>query len=91
LLFFDFQSDLLIDVVREEQRYKPMKKMMIKETPNEIQTRNKDAEKIEDPRLLQIGRKDTQKGRSATKTSTLMQSSLWQKRRTLTFFVAFSI
>jgi hypothetical protein len=45
-----------------------MKMMMIDETPNEIQTRNKDAEKIDDPRLLRIGRKDTQKGRSATKT-----------------------
>jgi hypothetical protein len=54
--------------VCEEQQYKPMKTMMIDETPNEIQTQNKDAEKIEDPRLLRIGRKDTQKGRSATKT-----------------------
>jgi hypothetical protein len=42
--------------------------MTIKETQDKIQTQNKDAEKIEDPRLLGIGRKDTQKGRSTTKT-----------------------
>jgi hypothetical protein len=38
----------------------PRKKMM-KETQNKIQTRNYYAEKIEDPRLLPIGRRDTQK------------------------------
>jgi hypothetical protein len=38
--------------VREEQQYKPMKMMTINKTPNEIQTWNKDAEKIDDPRLL---------------------------------------
>jgi hypothetical protein len=36
----------------------PRKKMM-KETQDKIQTQNYYAEKIEDPRLLQIGRKDT--------------------------------
>jgi hypothetical protein len=62
---------------------------MTNETPNEIQTRNKDAEKIEDPRLLRIGRKETQKGRPATKTSTLMQSRLWQKTTNPNFFCDF--
>jgi hypothetical protein len=56
-----------------------MNKTMINTTRNKIQTQNKDAEKIEDPGLLRIGRKDMQKGQLATKTSTLMQSRLWQK------------
>jgi hypothetical protein len=69
--------------------HRPTNKTMINNAQNEIQTRNKDAEKIEDPRLLWNGRKDTQKGRSATKTSTLMQSRLWQKWQTLTFLCGF--
>jgi hypothetical protein len=60
LLFFNLTSDRIY-AVREEQQYKPMKKMTVDETPNDIQTQNKDAEKIDDPRLLRIGRKDTQK------------------------------
>jgi hypothetical protein len=41
---------------------------IIKATQDKIQTQNKDAEKSDDLRLLRIRRKDTQKGRSATKT-----------------------
>jgi hypothetical protein len=41
---------------------------MINETQDNIQTQNKDAEKIDEPKLLQIGRKHTQNRRSATKT-----------------------
>jgi hypothetical protein len=43
---------------RQHEAVDPRKKMM-KETQDKIQTLNYYAEKIEDPRLLQIGRKDT--------------------------------
>jgi hypothetical protein len=59
--------------------------MTINETSNEIQTRNKDAEKIGEPRLRQIGRKDARKDDQRLKLNTV-QSRLWQKLRTLNFF-----
>jgi hypothetical protein len=43
---------------RQHVTVDPRKKMM-KETQDKIQTLNYYAKKIEDPRLLQIGRKDT--------------------------------
>jgi hypothetical protein len=46
----------------------PRKKKEIQETQDKIQIQNKDAEKIKDPRLLQIGRKDMRNRGSATKT-----------------------
>jgi hypothetical protein len=54
---------LRIDLISSshEQASEPGKKMMLKDTGNEIQTQNEETEKNEDPRLLQIGRKDTRK------------------------------
>jgi hypothetical protein len=73
--FFEQRSDLqatnLIEPFLDEQLAPTMNKTTINNTRKEIQTRNKDAEKIEDPRLRRIGRKDTQKGRSATKNQHL--------------------
>jgi hypothetical protein len=51
----------------KKQQHKTMKKMTIDETPNEIQTRNKYAEKIARPRLLRMEERKREK-RSATKT-----------------------
>jgi hypothetical protein len=51
---------------RQHVAVDPRKKMM-KETQDKIQTLNYYAEKIEDPRLLQIGRK-IRETRSTTKT-----------------------
>jgi hypothetical protein len=68
-LYF-FKKNLTSDriyAVLEEQQYKPMKMMMIDETPNEIQTQNKYAEKIARPRLLRMEERKCEK-RSATKT-----------------------
>jgi hypothetical protein len=56
---FDFCD--LIDAVREEQPHNPMKKMMFKDTPNQIQTRNEDAKKIARPRLLRMEERKTRK------------------------------
>jgi hypothetical protein len=66
LFFFNLTSDRIY-AVREEQQYKPRKMMTIDETPNEIQTRNKYAEKIARPRLLWMEERKREK-RSATKT-----------------------
>jgi hypothetical protein len=56
----------------------PRKKKEINETQDKIQIQNYYAEKIEEPRLQQIGRKDTRKDDQRLKLNTV-QSRLWQK------------
>jgi hypothetical protein len=57
--FFDWTADRIYDL--HEQALEPRTKMMRNDTVNEIQTQNEDTEKIGEPRLLQIGTKDTRK------------------------------
>jgi hypothetical protein len=63
--FFAFFCEMLpigsAKVLRDEHKCTAAGSGEIKQRPNEDKIRNKDTEKNEDPRLLQIGRKDTQK------------------------------
>jgi hypothetical protein len=44
---------------QKNKAQEPREKTTINEAPNKIQTQNEAAKKIDDPRLLRIGRKDT--------------------------------
>jgi hypothetical protein len=54
-------SSISQNIRQKNEAHEPREKTTIKEAPNKIQIRNEDAEKIGEPRLLQIGRKDTRK------------------------------